>query len=82
MADYAAFGPIGETALGKGERADFDLFDWWSAMIEVPVIAEGALTRELIEKFGPVSDFFGIGSEIWGAEDPVEALRDLIAPLI
>ena len=81
-ADYAAFGPIGETALGKGERADFDLFDWWSAMIEVPVIAEGALTRELIEKFGPVSDFFGIGSEIWGAEDPVEALRDLIAPLI
>lgn len=80
-ADYVAFGPVGETALGKGERADFDLFEWWSAMIEVPVIAEGALTRELVERFGPVTDFFGIGPEIWGAEDPALALKTLVAPL-
>lgn len=80
-ADYVAFGPVGETALGKGERADFDLFEWWSAMIEVPVIAEGALTRELVERFGPVTDFFGIGPEIWGAENPAAALKTLIAPL-
>lgn len=80
-ADYVAFGPVGETALGKGERADFDLFEWWSAMIEVPVIAEGALTRELMERFGPVTDFFGIGPEIWGAADPAAALKTLIAPL-
>lgn len=80
-ADYAAFGPLGETTLGKGERADFELFDWWSAMIEVPCIAEGALTVDLIEKFGPVTDFFGIGAEIWGAEDPAAALKALIAPL-
>ena len=80
-ADYVAYGPIGETTLGKGERADFDLFDWWSAMIEVPVIAEGALTRELIEKFGPVTDFFGIGAEIWSAESPAAALKDLLAAL-
>ncbi len=80
-ADYAAFGPIGETALGKGERADYELFDWWSAMIEVPVIAEGSLTRDLVERFGPVTDFFGIGAEIWSAADPVAALKDLLAPL-
>ena len=80
-ADYAAFGPIGETALGQGERADFDLFQWWSEMIEVPCIAEGALTTELVEKFGPVTDFFGIGAEIWGADDPAKALKALIAPL-
>lgn len=80
-ADYAAFGPLGETALGKGERADFDVFEWWSAMIEMPCIAEGALTIELIEKFGPVTDFFGIGPEIWGSDDPVAALKALIAPL-
>ncbi len=80
-ADYVAFGPVGETALGKGERAEFDLFEWWSAMIEVPVIAEGALTRELVERFGPVTDFFGIGPEIWGSEDPAAALKTLIAPL-
>lgn len=80
-ADYAAFGPLGESALGKGERADFDLFEWWSQMIEVPCIAEGALTRDLVERFGPVTDFFGIGEEIWSADDPVTALRSLIAPL-
>jgi thiamine-phosphate pyrophosphorylase len=80
-ADYVAFGPVGDTALGKGERAEFDLFDWWSAMIEVPVIAEGALTRDLVERFGPVTDFFGIGPEIWGAEDPAATLKALIAPL-
>ena len=80
-ADYAAFGPLGETALGKGERVDFELFEWWSQVIEVPCIAEGALTSELVAKFGPVTDFFGIGEEIWGAEDPVAALKALIAPL-
>jgi thiamine-phosphate pyrophosphorylase len=80
-ADYAGFGPLGASALGKGERAEFELFQWWSEMIEMPCIAEGALTRELIEKFAPVTDFFGIGAEIWGADDPCAALRDLIAPL-
>jgi thiamine-phosphate pyrophosphorylase len=80
-ADYVAYGPIGDTPLGKGEKADFDLFDWWSAMIEVPVIAEGALTADLIERFGPVTDFFGIGAEIWGQEDPAAALKALLAPL-
>ena len=81
-ADYAAFGPIGQTDLGKGEVVDFDLFEWWSAVIEVPCIAEGALTAELVAKFGPVTDFFGIGEEIWGAEDPVAALKYLIAPIM
>ena len=80
-ADYVAFGPVGETTLGKGERAEFDLFDWWSAMIEVPVIAEGALTQALVEKFGPVTDFFGIGPEIWSSADPAKSLEALLAPL-
>ncbi len=80
-ADYAAFGPLGETTLGKGERVEFDLFEWWSQVIEVPSIAEGALTAELVAKFGPVTDFFGVGEEIWGAEDPIAALRALMAPL-
>ncbi len=80
-ADYVAYGPIGETPLGKGERADFELFEWWSSMVEVPIIAEGALTRELVEKFGPVTDFFAIGAEIWSAENPTAVLKDLLSPL-
>ena len=81
-ADYVAFGPVGSVALGPGERADRDLFDWWSAMIEVPVIAEGGLTAELVESFAPVADFFAIGTEIWGADDPAAALKALMAPIL
>ena len=80
-ADYVAFGPTGATPLGNGEQVDFDLFEWWSAVIEVPVIAEGALTVELIAKFGPVTDFFGVGEEIWLADNPATALKILMAPL-
>lgn len=81
-ADYVAFGPVGSVALGPSERADRDLFDWWSAMIEVPVIAEGGLTAELVESFAPVADFFAIGAEIWGADDPASALKALMAPIL
>lgn len=81
-ADYVAFGPVGTVKLASGETADRDLFDWWSAMIEVPVIAEGGLTPALVEIFAPVTDFFAVGDEIWGAEDPVAALKALLAPLL
>jgi thiamine-phosphate pyrophosphorylase len=80
-ADYVALGPLGETSLGDGSRADFDTFEWWSQVIEVPVIAEGALTAELVARFGPVTDFFAVGEEIWGADDPLAALKALLAPL-
>jgi thiamine-phosphate pyrophosphorylase len=80
-ADYVAFGPIGETSLGDGSRAPFDLFEWWSQVIEVPVIAEGALTAELVARFGPVTDFFAVGEEIWSFDDPLAALKTLLAPL-
>ncbi len=80
-ADYVAFGPVGESALGDGSRAPFDLFEWWSEMIEVPVVAEGALTTDLVAKLAPVTDFLAIGVEIWGRDSPTEALRALLAPL-
>lgn len=80
-ADYVSFGPVGTTPLGDGSLADWDLFEWWSEMIEVPVVAEGALTAELVAKFGPVTDFFAIGEEIWNSDTPVAALRSLLAPL-
>jgi thiamine-phosphate pyrophosphorylase len=80
-ADYVAFGPIGATGLGDGSQADKDLFQWWSEMIEVPVIAEGGLTADLVAAFGPITDFFGIGEEIWGQDDPAAALKALLAPL-
>ena len=80
-ADYVAFGPMAETALGDGSRAPFELFEWWSEVVEVPVIAEGALTADLVQRFGPVTDFFAIGEEIWAEEDPLTALKVLLARL-
>ena len=80
-ADYVAFGPAGDTPLGRGERLEFDTIEWWSQVIEVPCITEGALTLELIRQYAPVTDFFAIGAEIWGAEDAAGVLRDLLKGL-
>ncbi|MCG7518140.1 thiamine phosphate synthase [Ruegeria sp. Ofav3-42] len=75
--DYVAFGPVGSSTLGDGTTAERDLFQWWSEMIEVPVVAEGGLTPDLIRGLTPCTDFFGIGEEIWSQDDPVAALTGL-----
>ncbi len=80
-ADYISFGPVGDTSLGDGSRAKDDLFVWWSQMIELPVVAEGALTLADIERLAPITDFFAIGEEIWRKDDPVAALKTLLSPL-
>ena len=80
-ADYVSFGPVAASNLGDGSFAELDLFQWWSEVIEVPVIAEGGLTSDLVARFGPVTDFFGIGEEIWAMDDPLAALKALLAPL-
>ncbi|MBT8414253.1 MAG: thiamine phosphate synthase [Boseongicola sp.] len=77
-ADYISFGPAGDTSLGDGTKADRELFQWWSEMIEIPVVAEGALTADVIRDLAPVTDFFGIGEEIWREDDAVFALGQLI----
>lgn len=77
-ADYVSFGPVGETGLGMGETASLDLFQWWSEVVEVPVVAQGALTADLIATLNPITDFLAIGPEIWSQPDPVAALRDLL----
>ncbi len=77
--DYVSFGPVGHTPLGDGTIAEFALFEWWSQMIEVPVVAEGALDETIIRTLAPVTDFFAIGDEIWRSDDPVATLATLRA---
>lgn len=77
-ADYVSFGPVAASALGDGTCAEADLFQWWSEMIEVPVVAEGGLTAERIAALDPVTDFFGVGMEIWAKDDPLSELQTLI----
>ena len=76
-ADYVAFGPCGSTALGRGEPVDLDLFQWWSDVVEVPVVAEGALDAALIRSLWTIADFIAVGPEIWSAADPAAALSGL-----
>ncbi len=76
-ADYISFGPVGDAALGDGVQAEDDLFQWWSQMIELPVVAEGALTEEHVARLSPFVDFFALGSEIWEQDDPLDALTRL-----
>lgn len=76
-ADYVSFGPVGGAALSDGTAADVALFQWWSEMIEVPVVAEGGLDDAALRAFAPVSDFLGLGEEIWGAQDPATAARQI-----
>lgn len=77
-ADYVSFGPVGETPLGNNTQAERDLFQWWSEVIEVPVVAEGALTLENTKTLAPFTDFFALGAEIWDSEDPVKSLGQFV----
>ena len=78
-ADYVSFGPMVETPLSTTEPADLDTFSWWSEVVEVPVVAEGAISLEMMEKLAPVTDFIALGAEIFGATDaPVKALSAFV----
>ncbi|WP_146591243.1 thiamine phosphate synthase [Puniceibacterium confluentis] len=76
-ADYISFGPVGPTALGDGAVVDPELFKWWSEVIELPCVAEGALGEEQIASLSSVTDFFAFGAEIWESDNPGEALARL-----
>ena len=76
--DYVSFGPLTASALDDGATADLDLFQWWSEMIEIPVVAERGLDAARIAQLSPFTDFFGLGDEIWQSDDPVQRLGELI----
>lgn len=79
-ADYVSFGPVGGPDLGD-ERAEDELFQWWSEMIEVPVVAEGGLAEAELARLRTLTDFVAFGEELWLAPDPVERLAALRAAL-
>ena len=78
-ANYVTFGPVTASKLDGGEFAGAGLFEWWSQMIEVPVVAEGHFDRDSAALIGQYADFLAFGSEIWAHEDPVTELREMMA---
>ena len=81
-ADYVSFGPVGQTVLDDGRQAEPELFEWWSEMIEVPVVAEGGLDAALVTRLAPHADFLAVGDEVWREDDPLSALRVLHEAMI
>ncbi|MXU66154.1 thiamine phosphate synthase [Oceanomicrobium pacificus] len=81
-ADYVALGPVtASAALGDGKTADPDLFQWWSEMIETPVVAEGGLGLDAVRSVAPFADFLCLQDEVWSADNPADALAAIIDAL-
>ncbi len=80
-ATYVSFGPIATSPLGDGASADLEMFDWWSEMIEVPLVAEGGLDEASLTRLAPVVDFVALRNEIWDSEQPLTQLAKIKAIL-
>lgn len=78
-ADYISFGPVVETTLGSGKVATQDLFEWWTETVEIPIVAEGNVTLDMATTLAPAVDFFALGDEIWGMDDPNAALQEYLS---
>jgi thiamine-phosphate pyrophosphorylase len=77
-ADYVAFGPVGGPPLGSEDLAPPELFQWWSEMIEIPVVAELGMTEEAVAELWSCTDFLAFGEELWSMERPAERLASLM----
>lgn len=72
--DYVLFGPVAGTALGAGEPAPLDLFEWWGEIIETPVVAEGGVDLAMARTLGPHADFAAPDPDIWDGDLPAALL--------
>lgn len=81
-ADYVSLGPVAETAMGGGDLATPDLFQWWAEMIETPVVAEGGVTAALAAQLSEHADFIAADDAVWNHPDGpaagAKALSDAI----
>lgn len=80
-ADYVAFGPVTPSALGDGAVVDTDVFQWWTEMVEVPVVAEGGITAQAAKSLAQCVDFLALGPEVWTGEDPTKALSEILTSI-
>jgi thiamine-phosphate pyrophosphorylase len=76
-ADYISFGPF---LAGAENGPDPELITWWSELMELPVVAEGAITAENCAQLVQAgADFLAVGDAVWNnADSPAAAVRALI----
>ena len=77
-ADYISMGPLVTQNLGNEDVVPIEIFSWWSEFIEIPIVAEGALNKHIIEELSSNTDFIAITNEIWDTADIEKSLKDLI----
>ena len=71
-------GPLVTQNLGNEEVVPTETFSWWSEFVEIPIVAEGALNKNIIKDLWNKTDFITITNEIWNAADIERSLEDLI----
>jgi thiamine-phosphate pyrophosphorylase len=84
-ADYVAFGPyFSAPAAGGAATPDADLMSWWAALMELPVVAAGAIDAAncaALVRAG--ADFLAVGDAIWdspaGSGAAVRAMIDAMS---
>lgn len=79
-ADYVAFGAFFPTTTKDAKSiAGIDLLEWWSPLVETPVVAIGGIT---VDNAAPLvksgADFLAISAGIWKYPDgPTAAVKEL-----
>jgi thiamine-phosphate pyrophosphorylase len=79
-ADYIAFGPY----LADPDAApDPELLPWWVELMELPAVAEGAITAaNCAELISAGADFLAVGDDVWNnPAGPAAAVRALLAAI-
>ncbi|MBB2203453.1 thiamine phosphate synthase [Gluconacetobacter takamatsuzukensis] len=79
-ADYVAFGAFYPSPSKETEiRASVELLTWWSAMMELPVVAIGGITAEnCVPLVQAGADFLAVISAVWShPEGPAAGVRAL-----
>lgn len=79
-ADYIAFGPFGADTESSPAP---ELIAWWSELMELPVVAEGAITVENCASLVQAgADFLAVGAAIWNnPAGPAAAVRAMNAAI-
>ncbi|MFW2350725.1 thiamine phosphate synthase [Qipengyuania sp.] len=82
-ADYVAFGAFFPSTTKETEhRAELELLEWWSEMVELPSVAIGGITpencRPLVEAG---ADFLAVSGAVWNGDEvaAIKAFAEQIA---
>jgi thiamine-phosphate pyrophosphorylase len=79
-ADYVAFGAFFPTATKDAPtRADPEILEWWSSLMEIPCVAIGGITAENCAPLVRAgADFLAVVGAVWNhADGPAVGVREL-----